>query len=59
MAEETLFAARETQLFRIPPRAGRGHLSGEWRLADRIFEPRVRVVARGEALEVRLEDPAT
>lgn len=48
------------QVFKIPPRGGAGGWrSGEWRLGDKIFSGRCRVVATGAALEVRLEDPAT
>ncbi len=48
------------QVFKIPPRTGAGGWrSGEWRLGDKIFTGRCRVVALGAALEVRLEDPAT
>lgn len=58
--EQVLFVHKEIDVFKIPPRVGAsGWRSGEWRLADKIFTGRVRVVATGEALEVRLEDPAT
>jgi hypothetical protein len=56
--EQTLFICREVSLFKIPPRAGRGHISGAWRIEDKIFTPRCRVVASEQTLEVRLEDPA-
>lgn len=56
---QVLFVHRELDVFRIPPRTGAGGWrSGEWRLNDRIFTGRCRVVAQGDALEVRLEDPA-
>ncbi|EFN52506.1 hypothetical protein CHLNCDRAFT_10071, partial [Chlorella variabilis] len=58
--EHVLFVHRELDVFRIPPRTGAGGWrSGEWRVADKIFTGRVRVVAVGEKLEVRLEDPQT
>lgn len=45
-------------LYKIPPRpAAGGHRSGEWLVADRIFEGRLRAVARGAAVNVRLEEP--
>jgi len=56
--EQTLFICREVDLFRIPPRTGRGHISGEWRTDDKIFTARCRVVAVGDQVEVRLEDPS-
>lgn len=55
--EQTLFVAREVDLYRIPPRTGRGHLSGEWRRDDKIATQRCRVMAVGSRLEVRLDDP--
>ncbi|KAI3430296.1 hypothetical protein D9Q98_004892 [Chlorella vulgaris] len=56
--EQVLFVHRELDVYRIPPRVGAGGWrSGEWRMSDKIFTGRVRVVAVGEALEVRLEDP--
>jgi hypothetical protein len=58
--EQVLFVHKDLDVFRIPPRVGAsGWRSGEWRVADRIFSGRVRVVAAGEALEIRLEDPQT
>ncbi|PSC67983.1 NECAP endocytosis associated isoform [Micractinium conductrix] len=58
--EQVLFVQKELDVFRIPPRTGAvGFRSGEWRVADRIFTGRCRVVAQGDALEVRLEDPQT
>ena len=55
---QVLFVHRELDVFRIPPRTGAGGCrSGEWRVSDRIFSGRCRVVAQGDALEVRLEDP--
>ena len=55
--EHTLFICREVTVYKIPPRAGRGHLSGEWRTDDKLFSPRCRVVGTDQTLEVRLEDP--
>ena len=56
--EQTLFRCPEVDVFKVPPRnAAGGVRSGEWRLADRIFTGRLRVVGiAGERLEVRLED---
>lgn len=56
--ERTLYVCKEVDLFRIPPRTGRGHISGEWRVDDKIFTARLRVVSVGDVLEVRLEDPS-
>eukprot|EP00775_Hariotina_reticulata_P012681 gene12681-12810_t len=47
-------------IYRIPPRpAAGGHRSGEWRIADEIFTGRLRVVAKQEQLDIRIEDAAT
>lgn len=55
--EQTLFICREANVFRIPPRAGAGgYRSGDWKIADKIFTGRVRVIAKGELCEVRLEE---
>lgn len=60
--EQTLHICREVSVYKIPPRSGRGHISGEWRVEDKLSLCRLRVVAvRGdgseECVEVRLEDP--
>ncbi|KAL4424731.1 hypothetical protein ABPG77_000074 [Micractinium sp. CCAP 211/92] len=58
--EQVLFVHKEVDVFRIPPRVGAGGWrSGEWRLADKIFTGRCRVVSQGEKLEVRLEDASS
>eukprot|EP00887_Chlorella_sp_A99_P000360 scaffold13.g360.t1 len=58
--EQSLFFCREVDVFRIPARQGAaGHRSGEWRVANRLATCRLKVVARGEAMEVRLEDAST
>ncbi len=55
--EQTLFIAREATVYRIPPRpAAGGHRSGDWKVADKIFTGRLRVIAKGDLCEVRLED---
>ena len=55
--EQTLFRCPEVDIFKIPPRPAAGGVrSGEWRLSDRIFTGRLRVIGAGERLEVRLED---
>lgn len=55
--EITLYVNREVKIYRIPPRAAAGgHTSGTWRVDDCIFTGRLRVMARGEAAEIRLED---
>lgn len=57
--EQTLFICKEVDLYRLPPRGSAvGWRSGEWRVDDKIFTARCRVVAVGDTLEVRLEDPA-
>ena len=33
-----------------------GHKSGDWKVADRIFEGRLRVVSIGELCELRLDE---
>lgn len=57
--EQTLHICREVHVYRIPPRSGAdGYRSGEWKVADKIFSGRLRVVARGELCEVKIEDPS-
>ncbi len=58
--EQTLYICRQVKVYRIPPlsTAG-GHRSGEWRVADQIFEGRLRVLGRGACIDIRLEDPNT
>lgn len=57
MVQETLYVHRSVQLYKIPPRpAAGGHRSGEWLVADKIFDGRLRVVARGDLTELRLEE---
>lgn len=55
----TLFICRQVELFSIPPRSARGHVSGTWRIEDRIFSGVCRVVENLEnsGCEVRIEDP--
>ena len=56
--EHTLFVCRQVNLYRVPPKAtAGGHKSGEWKVADKIFTGRLKVTAKGDAAEVRLEDP--
>ncbi|CAL5219639.1 g1515 [Coccomyxa viridis] len=55
--EQTLYQCREVQLYRIPPRpSSGGHKSGDWKVDDRIFQGRLRVVSIGELCELRLEE---
>ena len=55
--EQTLFVAKEVNVYKIPPRQGAGgHRSGDWMVADKIFTGRLRVVSIGELCELRLED---
>lgn len=55
--EHTLFVCRQVNLYRVPPKAtAGGHKSGEWKVADKIFTGRLKVTAKGDAAEVRLED---
>lgn len=54
--ERTLHIAREVNVFKIPPRpAAGGFRSGEWRISDKIFTGRLRVMSVGEACQLRLE----
>lgn len=60
LVERTLHICREVNVFKIPPRPDAGGFhSGEWRIADKIFTGRLRVVSIGDACELRLEDPNT
>lgn len=58
--EQTLFICREVDLYKLPPRGtATGWRSGDWRVDDKIFTARCRVVATdSDKLEVRLEDPS-
>ncbi len=56
--EQTLIICWEAVLYKIPPRASGGHKSGDWLVSDKIFSGRVRVIAKGETAEVRIEDPS-
>lgn len=55
--EQTLIVCREAALYKISPRSSGGHKSGDWLVTDKIFSGRVRVIAKGELAEVRIEDP--
>ncbi|EIE20896.1 NECAP endocytosis associated 2, isoform CRA_b, partial [Coccomyxa subellipsoidea C-169] len=58
--EQTLFVAKEVQVYRVPPRpSSGGHKSGDWKVADRIFQGRLRVLSIGEKCELRLEEPGS
>ncbi|GMH45988.1 hypothetical protein BSKO_13952 [Bryopsis sp. KO-2023] len=60
IVEQTLHICREVHIFKIPPRpAAGGFRSGEWRIADKIFTGRLRMVAVGETCELRIEDTTT
>jgi len=59
VVEQTLHMTREVKLYQIPPRSATGHISGEWKLSDEVFCGRLRVIAKGELVELRLEDPNT
>eukprot|EP00879_Flechtneria_rotunda_P015458 GHRR01016164.1.p1 GENE.GHRR01016164.1~~GHRR01016164.1.p1 ORF type:complete len:241 (+),score=70.03 GHRR01016164.1:449-1171(+) len=55
--EHTLYINRDVKVYRIPPRpAAGGHKSGEWRVADQIWQGRLRMIAKGSQVELRLED---
>ena len=55
--EHTLFVCRQVNLYRVPPKASAGgHKSGEWKVADKIFTGRLKVTAKADAAEIRLED---
>jgi hypothetical protein len=58
--EHTLYICRQVNLYKIPPKAtAGGHKSAEWLVADKIFEGRLRLIAKGELCEIRLEDPSS
>jgi hypothetical protein len=59
MEQQLFICSRGVSVYKIPPRTGRGHISGEWKTDDKLFEPRCRVVGMETKLEVRLEDPST
>ena len=40
-----------------PPCPPGGHKSGDWKVGDRIFEGRLRVMSIGNMCELRLEEP--
>lgn len=56
--EQTLFICREVTVFRIPPRQGAsGYRSGDWKIADQMFQGRLRVMSKGALCTLILEDP--
>lgn len=56
--EQTLHICRECNVYRIPPRSGAdGYKSGEWKVKDKIFSGRLRMIARGDLAEIKIEDP--
>jgi len=58
--EQTLFICRSVDVFMpIPPRTGRGFVSGEWLVENKIATTRLRVIAIDNQLEARLEDLET
>ncbi|CAK0762272.1 hypothetical protein CVIRNUC_002940 [Coccomyxa viridis] len=58
--EQTLYQCRNVQVYRIPPRpSSGGHKSGDWKVGDRIFEGRLRVMSIGNMCELRLEEPGS
>ena len=58
--EQTLLICKSVDVFGpIPPRTGRGYASGEWLVENKIATTRLRVLAIGNDLEVRLEDSET
>ena len=58
--EYTLMITSGVSLYMpIPQRGPTGHASGTWRVADRIFEGRVRIMAKGELATVRFENVQT
>eukprot|EP00198_Chlamydomonas_reinhardtii_P011483 XP_001700820.1 predicted protein [Chlamydomonas reinhardtii] len=55
--EQTLHVARSISVYRIPPRPGaQGWRSGDWLVSDKLFQGRLRIVAKGELCEIRMED---
>ncbi|KAG1653213.1 hypothetical protein FOA52_009216 [Chlamydomonas sp. UWO 241] len=59
LIEQTLHVANQVCLYRIPSRAPSGHVSGDWRVQDKLFEGRLRVVARGDTCHIRFFDATT
>ena len=58
--EQTLFICKEVDVYTIPPRTGRGHISGEWLVESKIATCRCKVLALpANQLEVRLEDASS
>ena len=56
--EQTLHVARFISVYRIPPRPGaNGWRSGEWLVSDKLFCGRMRILAKGDLCEIKLEDP--
>ena len=58
MEECTIFTCRDVDLYKIPPRQARGHVSGDWQISDRIFTGTCRVVENSKdgIVSIRLED---
>lgn len=58
--EQTLFVCRDNvKVFQIPPRTSDRVLSAEWRVDACCFTGRLRLLAKGDHAEIRLEDANT
>jgi Protein of unknown function (DUF1681) len=53
----TLYVNRCVKVYRVPPRLAAGHRSGEWRVDSLLWSGRLRMLARGTDVEIRLENP--
>mmetsp|Transcript_24173 Transcript_24173/g.33265 ORF Transcript_24173/g.33265 Transcript_24173/m.33265 type:complete len:285 (+) Transcript_24173:88-942(+) len=57
VSEQTVLLVKDVSVYKIPPRTrSEGFNSGEWKVIDKIWNGRLRVVIVGTRCEVRLED---
>ncbi|KAJ3320648.1 hypothetical protein HDU76_000260 [Blyttiomyces sp. JEL0837] len=58
--ESVLLVIKECMVYRIPPRAtSRGYRASEWDVASFLWSGRLRVIAKGDACFINLEDSKT
>ncbi|KAI9326497.1 hypothetical protein DFJ73DRAFT_632530 [Zopfochytrium polystomum] len=58
--ESVLLVVKECMVYRIPPRANsRGYRASDWDVNQFLWKGRLRVVAKGDDLFIKLEDSTT
>lgn len=57
VVEQTLTIIANVSVYKVPPKStARGFKCGEWKVSDKIWDGRLRVMAIGKRCEIRLED---